>query len=361
MADDYYNTLGVERDADADTIKKAFRKLARETHPDANPDDPEAEAKFREVASAYEVLSDADKRARYDRGGDLGDLSGMFGASLDDLLRGVFGDGGLFGAASRGANRSRGRDVLARTELTLEDAYTGIEHTVEFRGAVACDDCHGRGAADGTEAATCDECAGQGVRRVARQSVFGQVMSMVECRSCFGSGSIIPEPCLTCSGAGTVQGDREVTVQIPAGVDHGTRLRMSGQGESAGRLGGSGDLFIEVHLAEDERFEREGEHLIVRLELGIAEATLGAQIDIPLIEGGDHSLTVPEGTQHGTLFRVAAKGMPRLNRRGRGDMVIQANVAVPTGLNSEQKDLLRDYATAAGESVVESRSWFRTR
>jgi molecular chaperone DnaJ len=361
MADDYYQALGVERDADAATIKKAFRQLARETHPDANPDDPFAEKRFRAVAEAYDVLSDPDKRVRYDRGGDIGDLGSMFGASLDDLLRGVFGDGGLFGAAARGANRQRGHDVLVRADMTLEDAFKGAEYTAEFHGSVACETCHGRGAAEGTESETCGQCGGQGVQRVARSSVFGQMMTVVECNVCSGSGSVVPNPCPTCDGLGVDQGSREVTVEIPPGVDQGTRLRMSGQGESAGRFGGSGDLFIEVRLEEDERFEREGDHLVVRLGLGIAEATLGATIEIPLVEGGIHELNIPEGTQPGTLFRVHGKGMPRLNRRGRGDLVVQANVEVPTELTLEQKELLREYANEAGESVTEPRSWFGNR
>ncbi len=350
----YYEILGVGRDASPEDIKRAFRRLARETHPDANPDDPTADARFREVAEAYEVLSDPDKRARYDRG-DTIDFSNLFGGTLDDLLRSVFGDSGLFGSAGRTAARRRGRDVLVAAEVDLVEAFGGVTEAVSFTGMVTCETCHGRGTAEGTHAETCGTCQGNGVLRTARSSVFGQVMQMVECSACAGSGQVIPEPCASCRGAGAIRGTRRLNVDIPAGVDTGTRLRLSGSGESGGRSGTPGDLYVEVHVRPDPRWHRDGAHLAHRASIGIAEAALGSSITVPLIDGGEEEIALDAGTQPGTVIRLAGQGMTRVGRRGRGDLLVEVAVRVPTSLTSEQEEALRAYSDVADEHPVEAR------
>lgn len=349
----YYDILGVSRDASAEDVKRAFRRLARETHPDANPEDPSAEGRFREVAEAYEILSDPDKRSRYDRG-DTVDFSNLFGGTLDDLLRSVFGDSGLFGTAGRTARR-RGRDVLVVADLDLVEAFTGVTKEVSFSGMVTCDGCHGRGAAEGSHAETCGVCQGNGVVRTARSSVFGQVMQVVECASCGGTGHVIPDPCPECGGSGAVRGARKLKVDIPAGVDTGTRLRLSGSGESGGRSGTPGDLYVEVHVRPDERWQRESAQLGHRAFIGIAEASLGTTVSVPLLEGGEEELVLEPGTQPGTTIRLAGKGMTRLGRRGRGDLLVEVAVRVPTDLTDEQAELLRSYAELVDERPTEGR------
>lgn len=359
----YYDILGVANDASPDEIKRAFRKLARESHPDANPDDPTAEERFREVAEAYEVLSDPDKRARYDRG-DTVDFSNLFGGSLDDLLRsvfgesGLFGDSGLFGSAGRTARR-RGRDVLVAAELTLEEAFAGVTKDVSFSGLRACETCHGRGAAGGSHPETCGVCQGNGVVRTARASVFGQVMQVVECTNCTGTGQVIAEPCGTCQGLGATRGQRTLTVDVPAGVDSGTRLRLSGSGESGGRSGTPGDLYVEVHVKPDDRFVRDGTTLLHRVDVGIAEAALGKTVEVPLIDGGSEEVELPAGTQPNTRVRMAGLGMPRVGRRGRGDLIVEVSVVVPTRLTKEQEAALRSYAELAGDEPGGRRRMFR--
>ncbi len=349
----YYEILGLKQDAPPEEVKKAFRRLARDTHPDANPDDPAAEARFREVAEAYEVLSDPDKRARYDRGDSI-DFSNLFGGSLDDLLRSVFGDSGLFGAAGRTARR-RGRDVLVVAELDMVEAFEGVTKEVSFEGMVTCASCHGRGAAEGSHPETCGTCQGNGVIRTARASVFGQVMQMVECSTCGGSGQVIPEPCPKCRGVGAERGVRSLKVDIPVGVDTGTRLRLSGSGESGGRSGTPGDLYVEVHVHPDERWIREVANLGHQVVVGIAEAALGTTVEVPLIDGGEEAIVLAAGTQPGTVIRMPGKGMTRLGRRGRGDLLVEVVVRVPTDLTPEQADALRAYSDLADESPSESR------
>lgn len=342
---DYYETLGVARDASPEEIKKAFRRLARETHPDANPGDAAAEARFRDIAEAYEVLSDADRRARYDRG-DTIDLGDLLSGGLEDLIASVFGNSGFFGATTRAASRRRGRDVLVAVEISLDEAFTGTDAEVEFAGAMACDTCHGRGAAEGTSPIGCSACDGAGAVRVARSSVFGQMMSVEECRTCSGTGQVVEQPCEGCRGAGATRGTRSLTVEVPAGVDSGTRLRLTGKGEYPGRTGQAGDLYVEVHVRNDDRFIRDGETLSHPLGLDIADAALGTTAGIPLVDGGVRELDIPAGTQPGDRFRIRGKGMPRLGRRGRGDLIVVADVRVPTKLSKGQRTALEDYLAA---------------
>lgn len=350
MANDYYQTLGVDRDATTEQIKKAFRRLARETHPDANPDNPEAEQRFREAAEAYEVLSDPKRRARYDRGDtiDLGDLfAGMGG--IDDLLRSVFGEGGFFGGRQQRA--SRGRDVLVKTEVTLEEAAFGTESIVEYATLRNCSECTGTGAEPGSEKMTCPECGGAGQVRVAQRSLFGTMMTVSSCPRCSGDGDIIENPCHVCGGSGAAPEEMQVSVEIPPGVSTGTRLRLTGRGESAGRKGPPGDLFVEIVVAEDSRFERHDSDLIHHANLGIAEATLGTRLDVPLIDGDTTDLEIPAGTQTGTSFVIRGSGMPRLAQRARGDLIVVIDVAVPDSLSPEEEEVLRQWAELRGERV----------
>lgn len=350
MAQDYYEILGVERSATTEEIKKAFRRVARETHPDANPNDPEAEAKFKLAAEAYEVLSDPERRRRYDRG-DTIDLSDLFGGigSLDDLLRSVFGDSGLFGG--RPYRPPRGRDILVRSEISLEEAAAGAEAVVEYQTLTKCETCEATGASPGTRPITCPDCAGGGQVRMAQRSVFGTMMSVTTCPTCGGEGSLIPDPCPDCQGQGATPDRVKVNVEVPAGVSSGTRLRLSGRGESGGRAGQPGDLFVEIEVADDSRFERRDADLIHRATLGIAEASLGTRIEVPSINGEPLHLEVPPGTQPGASFTFRGKGMPILGRRQRGDLFVVTDVAIPELLTDEEQELMRRWAELRGERI----------
>jgi len=351
MARDYYTVLGVGRDATNEEIKKAFRRIARETHPDTNPGDTKAEALFREAAEAYEVLSDRDRRAKHDRGDtvDLGDVLSGFGG-LDDLLRSVFGDGGLFGGST--ATRSaRGRDVLVRTEVSLQEAVFGGQATVEFSARSTCPECSGSGAEPGSEQTTCPDCGGAGQVRVARKSLLGTMTSVAECPTCNGDGRLLTHPCHLCDGDGSVPDESVMSVEVPAGVSSGTRLRLSGRGESGGRFGPPGDLFVEVYVAEDPRFERVDHDLVHRVAIGVAEATLGSRLDVPLVNGESTGLEIPAGTQPRTTFRIRGEGVTHLGRRTRGDLIVVVDVEIPTQISDEQEDLLRRLAELRGEIV----------
>ena len=306
MATDYYEVLGVDRDATTEQIKKAFRRVARDTHPDSNPGDASAEARFRQAAEAYEVLSDPERRRRFDRGDviDIGDLLGGFGG-IDDLLRSVFGEGGLFGAAP---NRpTRGQDILIRVDVDLVGAAFGTESTVSFPTRADCAVCGGTGAEPESGQVTCQDCGGAGQVRAARRSLFGTMMTVTVCPTCHGDGVLIAKPCLDCEGIGSVEEESTFSVEIPAGVSSGTRLRLSGRGQSGGRQGPPGDLFVEVEVESDPRFERHDADLVHRLTLGIAEASLGTQSDIPLIDGGTAPLDIPAGTQTGSVFMIPGR------------------------------------------------------
>lgn len=348
MAQDYYAILGVDRSATSEEIKKAFRRVARQTHPDANPDDPGAEARFKLAAEAYEVLSDPGRRQRYDRGDSI-DLSNLFGGigSIDDLLRSVFGDSGLFGG--KPYRPARGRDILVRTEITLEQAAFGAEAEVSYQTLKDCEICDATGASPGTHPVTCPDCGGGGQVRMAQRSVFGTMMSVATCPTCAGEGTLIKDPCPACSGSGASSHRATVNVEVPPGVSTGTRLRLSGRGESSGRSGSAGDLFVEIEVADDARFERHDADLVHRVSVGIAEATLGTDIQIPAIDREPATLDVPAGTQPGSLFTFPGRGMPVLGRRNRGDMVVVVDVAIPQSVSGEEEELLLRWAEIRGE------------
>lgn len=351
---DYYEVLGVSRDATQEEIKRRFRKLARETHPDANPDDSHAEERFREIAEAYEVLSDPAKRARYDRGDTFGgDLFSQF-AGLDEILQQFFGGAGFgFGGMRRGPRR--GSDVGVTIELTLDEAAEGVRREIEFAAAVACGECAGSGAAAGTSPTRCATCGGAGQVQVSRSTFLGSMMTVSECPTCRGSGQIIETPCPLCVGAGRVDDRHTLTVEIPEGVDDGTRLRLPGKGGAGERGAPAGDLYVQVRIPADPRFQRMGDDLHHRIRLGLAEATLGSAVTVPLLGGEDMDVDIPAGTQPGTVFRIARQGMPRLRRRGRGDLLVEVEVVVPTSLTTEQEQALRRFAELHGENPAEAR------
>jgi molecular chaperone DnaJ len=340
----------VPRDAGQEQIKKAFRRVARETHPDANPSDPTSAERFKEAAEAYEVLSDPGRRRRYDRGDtiDLSDLLGGMGG-FDDLIRSVFGNGGIFG--TRPSQPSRGRDILIRASISLETAAFGGETTVSYHSSVRCEVCDGTGAEPGTAPQTCPECGGSGSVRMAQRSLFGTMMTLSTCRHCGGEGVVIDDPCSNCAGAGAVQGETTVTVEVPAGVSTGTRLRLGRRGEAAGRGGVAGDLYVEILVEADPRFERIEANLVHRVTIGIAEAALGTVLQVPLVEGGEIDVEVPPGTQPGSTITVRGHGMTLMGRRGRGDLVVVVEVEIPSTITEEEEELLRRWAEMRGERI----------
>ena len=356
---DYYGVLGVERDAGIDEIKQAFRGLARETHPDANPGDPAAEARFREIAQAYEVLSDPQRRAAYDRGGavDLGDLFSSF-AGVDDLLSRFFG-GGVFGGST--SRQAQGQDIGLAATVTLAEAAAGVARTVQYRAPQTCATCDGSGSDPDIPLATCEHCGGQGQVRVTRQTFLGATLTIAPCERCRGRGRVIAEACGVCNGGGSLMAERTVTVDIPAGIDDGVRMRVPGKGAAGPAGSRPGDLYLEIGVAPDGRFERHGPDLVHRVTIGLAEAALGAKLEIPTVSDGEIDLDVPAGTQPGSVFKLARLGMPRLRGRGRGDLLVEVNVQVPTRLSATQEEALRSYAVAVGEHPADPRRRKRRR
>ena len=344
---DYYEVLGITRTATDVEIKSAYRKLAMQYHPDRNPNNPDAEERFKECSEAYAILADQDKRARYDRFGHAG-VGGAGAQGFDpstfqdfgDIFGDFFGFGDLFGAGQGGRRRSRAqRGADLREDLTLEfdEAVFGTETKVTVRHHEACEDCQGSGAAPGKAPVTCRTCGGRGQVRY-QQGFFSIART---CSTCQGNGSVITDPCPKCKGEGRVLRQRTVDAKVPAGVGDGTRIRYSGLGE-AGYFGGpAGDLYIVLHVKEHPFFEREGNHLQCVIPISMTQAALGTEIKIPTLEG-DHSLKIPEGTQSGTTFRVKGKGVPILNSHGKGDLFVEVRVQTPTKLNKRQKELLQE-------------------
>lgn len=366
---DLYEVLGVTREASADEIKKSYRKLARECHPDANPDDEEAEARFKELSAAYEILSDPIKRERYDRYGNVDgfDLSDPFGSGagaggLGDLFDSFFGASSPFGGGgSRGpAGPPRGEDLEVEAHLEFTDAVFGCQREVAVRTATACGDCRATGASPGTSAETCPDCGGSGEVRVVRQTVLGQMMSATACRRCGGQGQYLPSPCAVCNGTGRTVEEKTYIVDVPPGVDEGSTLRLTGRGAVGMRGGPSGDLYVRLRVAPHERFVRRGDDLLHRLDLTMTQAALGAAIEIETLDGVE-TLNVPRGTQVGTEFTLRNRGVPRLDGRGRGDLLIFVGVQIPESLDEESEDLLRRYAVVRGESVAEPEEGFFSR
>lgn len=356
---DFYELLGVRRDADDDDIKKAYRRRARELHPDANPNNPGAEDQFKELARAYEVLSDPQQRRRYDQFGADG-LSGagggggsgdMFGGGLGDLFDAFFGGGGSpFGGRGAQAGPPRGQDLEVVADLRFEQAVFGATVPVTVRTAVACEACGGNGAGSGTHPVTCSECNGAGQVRRVRQSVLGQMVTSGPCQRCGGTGQVIVTPCGECRGDGRVITEREYQVDVPAGVDSGATLRLTGRGAVGARGGGAGDLYVHVRVAAHDRYVRDGFDLVTKLEISFAQAALGTHMTLPTLDG-DEELIVPPGTQPDRQFVLRGRGVPHLQGRGRGDLRVIADVRTPTKLSASESELLRRYADERGESV----------
>ena len=356
---DFYEVLGVPRGATAEQIKKAYRKRARELHPDANPDDPQAEAQFKQVAEAYEVLSDPEKRARYDRFGTVGGPGGMggmggdpFGGGISDLFEAFFnmGGGGMGGGGAARRGPQRGVDLEVVVQLDLEDTVRGVEHEVTVRTAVACETCDATGAAPGTEATTCSQCNGAGQIRQVRQSILGQMVTTGTCPRCGGEGRILRTPCPDCSGEGRRVEDRTYNVDIPAGVGEGQTLRLSGRGAVGPRGGAPGDLYVEIRVRDHPVFRRAGDDLLADLHVAVTQAALGATIDFSTLDGPE-PVRIAAGTQTGRVLRLRDRGIPRLQGRGRGDLLLTVVVDTPGALGDEEEELLRRLAALRGETV----------
>ena len=359
---DYYELLGVSRTATADEIKKAYRRKARELHPDAKPGDQVAEEKFKQVAQAYEVLSDSDTRARYDRYGEAGVGSASGGPNVGDIFSGggfgdlfdaFFGGGGSpFGGGGRGgpAGPPRGQDLEVVADIAFAQAVFGATVPVEVRTALRCEECGGSGAGSGTQPVTCSECNGRGQVQRVRQSLLGQMVTASACPRCGGLGQVIVTPCASCKGDGRVITEKTYQVDVPAGVDTGSTLRLTGRGAVGPRGGGAGDLYVHLRVAAHETFTRDGDDLVADLPISIAQAALGTKIILPTLDG-DEEIAVPAGTQPGREFVFRQRGAHRLHGRGRGDLRVRVNVQVPTKLTEFEAELLTKYAESRGEAV----------
>ncbi|TCJ28063.1 molecular chaperone DnaJ [Nocardioides jejuensis] len=367
MSQDFYELLGVSRDADADAIKKAYRRLARQYHPDVNPD-PDAQETFKTVSHAYEVLSDPQKRAAYDRGGDP--FGGGFGGagqgfSFTDIMDAFFGGGaggqqGSTGGRGPRPRVRRGQDALIRLEVQLAEAAFGVTRELKVDTAVRCTACNGDGAAPGSKPITCETCHGGGEVAHVQRSFLGEIRTLRPCAACKGFGTIIPDPCRECAGDGRVRARRSLTVKIPAGVDNGTRVQLSEQGEVGPGGGPAGDLYVEIHVAPHAVFRRNGTDLHATVSVPMTAAALGTVLTLPTLESdlgteGEQSfdLDIAPGTQSGITTTLRGLGVPGLRTQTRGDLVVTVVVETPTKLDSAQEDLLRELAKLRGEEAVE--------
>ncbi|MCA3526220.1 MAG: molecular chaperone DnaJ, partial [Rhodobacter sp.] len=348
---DFYEILGVPRTASAEELKKAYRSKAKELHPDRNADNPAAEAQFKEVNEAYDTLKDAEKKAAYDRYGHAafeggrgaggGGGQGDFASAFSDVFEDLFGDfmGGRGGAGGGRSRAQRGSDLRYNLRVSLEDAFGGIQKTINVPASVSCEVCRGTGAEGGAEPVTCPTCSGMGKVR-AQQGFFTVERT---CPTCAGMGRIIKNPCRACGGAGRTEKERALSVNIPAGVETGTRIRLAGEGEAGLRGGPAGDLYIFIEVKDHPLFQRDGVHLFCRVPVSITTAALGGEVEVPTIDGGKSRVKVPAGSQTGKQMRLRAKGMPALRGGGSGDMLIELAVETPVNLTSRQKELLREF------------------
>ncbi|MBV9718380.1 MAG: molecular chaperone DnaJ [Candidatus Eremiobacteraeota bacterium] len=359
---DYYEILGVSREASGDEIKQAYRALARRHHPDVAEDKSKAEHHFKEINEAYEVLSDPKKRSQYDRFGYVGNGAsagaGDFGfgaAGFGDIFDVFFGN--ARGAAqTRRAGPERGSDLRYDVEITLEEAFHGTSREIVFDRQAQCETCNGSGARPGTIIVPCERCGGSGAVRAARQTPLGQIVTQTTCPRCAGEGHTIAQPCETCAGRGRLQQETRLTVNVPPGVDDGSRIRIAGKGEGGARGGPSGDLYVYLSIAAHRVFKREGRDTYVDVPISFTEAALGSTIEVPSL-GGDVELTLAPGTQSAATFRLRGHGMPGLRAAHRGDHHVTVHVIVPAKLNKRQRNLLEEYARAGGDAI-EERTFF---
>lgn len=363
---DYYEILGVPKDASEDEIKKAYRKAAHKYHPDVNKDDPQAVEKFKEATEAYQVLSDPQKRAQYDQMGhaafdqqgfDFGqgfDFSNFGG--LDDILDMMFG-GGFGGRRSRHRGPERGADISYQMEVDFYDAVFGRSVELELPRTETCDVCHGTGAEPGSSPKTCPDCHGTGQVQYAQNTPFGRIMTARTCSRCGGTGSFIERPCRQCGGGGSVRRNRRVTIKVPAGVNDGSLLRLAGEGEAGQRGGPPGDLYVFIRIRPHRRFIREGLDLICNETISFPKAALGGTIKVETLDGDVQDLTVPAGTQTGTVLRIKGRGVPRLGGSHRGDLLVRTTVETPRKLSTKQRELLRALAESMGEEVAEEKGF----
>ncbi|WGH80307.1 molecular chaperone DnaJ [Jannaschia ovalis] len=374
---DYYETLGVSKGASADEIKKAYRRKAKELHPDRNSDNPNAEAQFKEANEAYDVLKDAEKKAAYDRfghaafeggmggggprrpGGAGGPGQGDFASAFSDVFEDLFGDfmGGQ-GGPGRGGGRTRatrGSDLRYNMRVTLEEAFAGEQKTITVPTAVTCSTCEGKGTEGASEPATCPTCSGMGKVR-AQQGFFTVERT---CPTCSGAGQIIKNPCNVCGGVGRVEKERQLSVNIPAGVETGTRIRLSGEGEAGLRGGPTGDLYIFIEVSDHPIFQRDGVNLYCQVPVAMTAAALGGEVEVPTIEGGRSRVKVPAGSQTGRQMRLRGKGMPALRGGARGDMFIELAIETPVNLTTKQRELLREFEKIDADNNPQGDSFFR--
>lgn len=363
---DYYEVLGVSKTATQDELKKAYRKLARKYHPDLNKDNAEAAEKFKECNEAYSVLSDEQKRAQYDQFGHAafenggmgggggfggaGGFGGFGGSGMEDIFDMFFGGQGGRGGRSSKAGPQRGADLRFDLEISFEEAAFGLEKEINLYRDEVCDHCHGEGAEPGSKVESCPECNGSGYVRFTQNTMFGQMVNERPCSRCKGEGKIISEPCKECRGKGTVKRNKKLKVKIPAGVDNGSRLRVSNEGEAGAKGGPSGDLYVYLYVKPHKFFERDGTTVLCEVPINIVQATLGADIKVPTLDG-QVTMKIPEGTQPGKVMRIKGKGIPSLRNSSRGDQLVRIKVVVPTKLSDKQKDALRKFADISKDNI----------
>lgn len=363
---DYYEVLGVSKTASQDELKKAYRKLALKYHPDRNKGNAEAEQKFKEISEAYGVLSDESKRAQYDQlgpdafeqaqaggaGGNPfgGGFGGFSGSGMEDIFDMFFGGQGGRGGRSGNAGPQRGADLRFDLEITFEEAAFGVEKEISLYRDEACEHCHGTGAEPGSKVETCPDCHGTGYVRFTQNTMFGQMVNERPCSKCHGEGKIVSSPCKECRGKGTQKKNKRLKVKIPAGVDNGSRLRVSGEGEAGAKGGPNGDLYVYLYVKQHKFFDRDGTTVLCEVPINIVQATLGAEIKVPTLDG-QVTMKVPEGTQPGRVMRLKGKGIPSLRGDTRGDQLVKIKVVIPTKLNDKQKDALRAFESISKDNI----------